>query len=73
LVRSTLAYAYATELGNSGYLGEGTLMLGVPLSPNFELRVEGRVDGASESVFVSDAQNGRRSQATGLIGFLAFF
>jgi hypothetical protein len=71
LLRSKLAYA--NELGNNGYLAEGTFMLGVPLSPNYELRIEGRVDGANESVFVADANRQHRSQATGLVGFLAFF
>jgi hypothetical protein len=53
-------------------LFEGTLMVGLPVGSNYEIRLEGRGDFGSEDVFAKGAE-AKSSQFTGLAAFLAYF
>jgi hypothetical protein len=53
-------------------LYEGTLCLGIPVSTNYEFRLEGRFDGSDKELFVKGTDL-KKNQVTGTAAFLAFF
>ena len=55
--------------GNNN-VGEGTVMLGVPLGKNFELRPELRGDFSGDQIF---ANGSKKNQFTGTLAALTFF
>jgi hypothetical protein len=57
-------------LSANNNLGEGTLMLGVPVGKNFELRPEVRADFSGDNVFAAGT---KKDQFTGEIAALTFF
>jgi hypothetical protein len=65
--------ATVTAMGLTGQAttnqGEGTLMLGLPVGKNFELRPEIRGDFAGTAVYT----NGKKDQFTGTLAALTFF
>src|SRR6185312_14637682 len=61
--------------GASSSVEEGTVMLGIDVGKNFELRPEVRADFSGDNVYASDA-NGlgtKKNQVTGTIAALAWF
>jgi hypothetical protein len=64
-VRTHLSFMGASADNN---MGEGTVMLGVPVGKNFELRPEVRGDFSGDEVFA-----GKKNQFTGTLAALTFF
>lgn len=77
LVAPHLTLAARGEFYKNGSqkVGEGTLMVGVPLENRFELRIEGRGDFANQAIFNPGAAGVTtdKKQITGLAAFLAWF
>ena len=65
------AYGAAFPTGDLN-LFEGTLMLGLPMGSNYEIRLEARGDFANEDIFSNGAEM-QANQITGLAAFLAYF
>ncbi len=51
---------------------EGTVMAGIPLSSNFEMRAEFRFDGSNKEIFMKGT-DAKKNQATALLSALASF
>ncbi|HMF40571.1 MAG TPA: outer membrane beta-barrel protein [Polyangia bacterium] len=67
-----------THIGEGGAsvnnnMGEGTVMLGVPLGKNFELRPELRGDFSGDAIFAGGGAAGKKNQFTGTLAALTFF
>jgi hypothetical protein len=69
-----------THLGEGGgsvnnNMGEGTVMLGLPIGKNFELRPEVRGDFSGDEIFGIDpvTMTGKKNQFTGTLAALTFF
>jgi len=67
-----------THLGEGGAsvnnnIGEGTVMLGVPIGKNFELRPEVRGDFSGDPIFAGGGATGKKNQFTGTLAALTFF
>jgi hypothetical protein len=56
-----------------GAFFEGTLMGGLPIGSNYEIRLELRGDFSDEEVFRVTPMGGEKNQFTGTAAFLAFF
>jgi hypothetical protein len=54
-------------------LFEGTLMLGLPMGSNYEIRLEVRGDFVSEDGILNKGAESKKNQFTGLAAFLAYF
>jgi hypothetical protein len=67
-------YAPASFMGEDLSLFEGTLMLGLPMGANYEIRLEVRGDFANEEIMtLFKGTEPKKNQVTGLAAFLAYF